>query len=123
MLCYTDFVVGREPQDIMGWSMICIIGINIVVNMSGIFKVVFHSTRLIFRRYKNVAKAYFKARLDKKFLPYIQKKEDQEDISSLGIGNLDKSGAKLTHFKIPFDPLKMLPKPAIDKLSVIKEES
>lgn len=38
-------------------------------------------------------------------------------------GNFSKTGAKLTHFRIPFDPLKRLPKPDVKKLTVIPEES
>jgi hypothetical protein len=110
----------------MGWSMIFIIALNIVLNTKSIYKVIFHSSKLIFTRYKNQVKGYLKHQLNKKFLPYLMKRDEMDSNSGTMVdphGNFSKTGAKLTHFRIPFDPLKRLPKPDVKKLSVIPEES
>lgn len=60
MICYTDWVPGRKERDVMGWSMIAIIGINILINTKSIFKVIFHSFKLIGTRYMNQVKGHFK---------------------------------------------------------------
>lgn len=59
MLVFTEWC-NRPEQDIMGWSMIAFIVYNIVCNTTGIFATVIHSFNLIFERYKNQVKHYFK---------------------------------------------------------------
>tara|TARA_B110000285_G_scaffold233603_1_gene307901 strand:+ start:418 stop:1257 length:840 start_codon:yes stop_codon:yes gene_type:complete len=60
MICFTEWVPGRQERDVMGWSMIAIIGFNIAINVKSIFKVIYHGFKLVCIRYKNHAKAYFK---------------------------------------------------------------
>lgn len=126
MICFTEWVPGRQERDVMGWSMIAIIGFNIAINVKSIFKVIYHGFKLVCIRYKNHAKAYFKKQVDKKFLPFLVASEDKD--SGVGTlfdphGNFNKTGAQLTKFNIPFDPLKRLPKAAEVKLDVIPEDS
>jgi len=54
MICFNkDYVPGRFERDVMGWSMLFFIAINVVWNMGSIFRVQFLGFRLIFIRYKN----------------------------------------------------------------------
>merc|ERR1719272_734190 len=106
--------------------MLAIIGLNILLNTKSIFKVVFHSFKLIFVRYKNQLLGYIKRINDKKMLPYLLERDEADSNPGTMFdphGSLNKSGAKLTHFRIPFDPLKTLPKPDVKKLDVIQEDS
>ena len=60
MLCYTDWVPGRNEKDSMGWSMVALIAFNVLLNTKSLIKVIFHSFKLIFQRYRNQIKGYLK---------------------------------------------------------------
>jgi len=67
-----------------------------------------------------------KKKTDAKLLPYLLKRDEMDSNAGTMVdpyGNFGKKGAKLTHFKIPFDPLKKLEKPVVKKLDVIPEDS
>jgi hypothetical protein len=126
MLCFSDFVPGRFERDIMGWSMVCLIGINAFFNMSSIFILQYSGFKLIFIRYKNQFVGFLKSKTDAKFLPYLLERDEKDSNSGTMLdphGHFGKGGAKLTHFKIPFDPLKKLETPVVKKLDEIPELS
>jgi len=126
MVCFSEFVPGRFEKDVMGWSMVFFIAINVVWNMGSIFRIQFLGFRLIFIRYKNQFLGYMKSQTDAKFLPYLLERDEKDSNSGTILdphGHFGKNGAKLTHFKIPFDPLKKLEKAVDKKLPEIPEVS